>query len=369
MVLRSFIPIALLTVAAAVSPALAQAPANDTVKGAALLAEARKALGGEDKLAAIKRIEVKGEFTQVTGTQALDGDVTLQVEGPDKYRRDDEISLPGGSITIERTQALNGSEAWEVTEGGLPGGFGRGGRGGDFGGRGGGGGRLGGLLGGALGDAQGAPNGAQQDPARQAAVREQQRRNRQTEVTRLLVALLATTPDVPAWVGTAVTPKDEKADVLEFKTADDTITRLFLDIETHLPLMMTYSGPAPRGGGRQGQGRDGGGARGRRGGGDGEAAAPGAGAPGGGAPPAAPAPPAAAPPAGAGAAPQGGGRGAAAQPVTIEMYIGDYKVDGGVKIPRHITREIAGEIQEELRIKSVKINPNFKANTFVQPKQ
>ena len=63
---------------------MAQAPANDTVKGAALLAEARKALGGEDKLAAVKRLEVKAEFTQVTGTQALDGDATMQIEGPDR---------------------------------------------------------------------------------------------------------------------------------------------------------------------------------------------------------------------------------------------------------------------------------------------
>ena len=254
-----------------------------------------------------------------------------------------------------------------MTEGGLPGGFGRGGRGGDFGGRGGGG-RLGGILGGAVGDGQGAANAAPQDPARQAALKEQQRRTRQTELTRFLVAFLTATPEAPAWVGTAVTPKDEKADVLEFKTADDTITRLFLDIETHMPLMMTYSGPAPRGGqgagqGRQGQGRQGQGGGNRRGG-DGAAGAPG------GAPPAS-APPAAAPPAGAAAAnaPQGARGGAPGQPTTIEMYLGDYKAEGGVKIPRHITREINGEIQEELRIKSVKLNPNFKATTFVQPKQ
>ena len=323
-----------------------------------MLADARKALGGDDKLAAIKRLEVKAEFTQVAANQTLDGDATMQLEGPDKFRRDDEIVLPGGSVTIERTQALNGAEVWDVTEGGLPGGFGRGGRGGDFGGRGGGG-RLGGILG-AVGDGQGAAP-AQQDPARQAALKEQQRRTRQTELTRFLVAFLTATPETPAWVGTAVTPKDEKADVLEFKTADDTVTRLFLDIESHLPLMMTYSGPAPRGGaGQGGQGRQGQGGGNRRGGGAGVAGAP------------AGAAPAATPPAGAAAAnaPQGGARaGAPGQPTTIEMYLGDYKVEGGVKIPRHITREINGEIQEEFRIKSVKLNPNFKSNTFVQPKQ
>src|SRR5215212_1020163 len=302
MFLRLFAPQALIAVALAASPALAQAPANDTVKGAALLTEARKALGGEDKLAAVKRLEVKAEFTQVAANQTLDGDVTLQIEGPDKFRRDDEIVLPGGSITIERTQALNGAEVWDVTEGGLPGGFGRGGRGGDFGGRGGGG-RLGGILGGAV-EGQGQANAAQQDPARQAALKEQQRRTRQTELTRFIVAFLTATPETPAWVGTAVTPKDEKADVLEFKTADDTITRLFLDIETHLPLMMTYSGPAPRGG--QGAGQRGGAQGGRRGGRDG-APAPGGAAP-------------VAPPAGGVAnAPQGARGGVPGQPTTIEM--------------------------------------------------
>src|SRR5688572_12275900 len=96
MFFRSFIPTALLAAALAASPAMAQAPANDTVKGAALMAEARKALGGEDKLAAVKRLEVKAEFTQVTANQTVDGDVTMMLEGPDKYRRDEEIFLPGG---------------------------------------------------------------------------------------------------------------------------------------------------------------------------------------------------------------------------------------------------------------------------------
>src|SRR6476660_3679600 len=65
-------------------------PANDTVKGAALLTEARKALGGEDKLAAIKRLEAKGSITQVAANQTLDGDLVLQIETPDKMRIDEE---------------------------------------------------------------------------------------------------------------------------------------------------------------------------------------------------------------------------------------------------------------------------------------
>jgi len=337
-------------------------PAQDTAKGASLLSEARKALGGEDKLAAIKRIELKGSITQLAGNQTLDGDLVMQIETPDKLRIDEEISLPGGAITINRTQGLNGTEAWDVTEGGnLPGNFGRGGRGGG----GNPGGRLGGVLG-AINDPN-APQG-QVDPARQAALKELQRKTRQTDLARYLVAFLATTSEAPAWVGTAVTPKDEKADVLEMTTADGTVTRIFLDIETHMPLMMTYSGPAPRGGGGQGRrGQGGQGGRGQPGGaqpggqGGGDAGANAANAPQGAASAGAP----------GGDAAQGGrrGGGAAQAQATVEMYIGDYKVENGVKMPHHITREVNGEIQEEVLIKSFKFNPNFKSNTFAQPKQ
>ncbi len=336
-------------------------PAQDTAKGASLLSEARKALGGEDKLAAIKRIELKGSITQLAGNQTLDGDLVMQIETPDKLRIDEEISLPGGAITINRTQGLNGTEAWDVTEGGnLPGNFGRGGRGGG----GNPGGRLGGVLG-ALNDPN-APQG-QVDPARQAALKELQRKTRQTDLARYLVAFLAATSEAPAWVGTAVTPKDEKADVLEMTTADGTVTRIFLDIETHMPLMMTYSGPAPRGGGGQGRrGQGGQGGRGQPGGaqpggqGGGDAGANAANAPQGAASAGAP----------GGDAAQGGrrGGGAAQAQATVEMYIGDYKVENGVKMPHHITREVNGEIQEEVVIKNFKFNPNFKSNTFIQPK-
>jgi len=194
---------------------------------------------------------------------------------------------------------------------------------------------------------------------------EQQRKARQTDLARYLVTFFATTAEPPAWLGTAVTPKDEKADVLEMTTADGTTTRIFLDIETHMPLMLTYSGPAPRGGGGQGRrGQGGQGARGQQGGGPGggDAAANAANAPQGAAPAGAP----------GGDAAQGGrrgGGGAQAQAATVEMYIGDYKVENGVKMPHHITREVNGEIQEEVLIKNFKFNPNFKSNTFTQPKQ
>jgi hypothetical protein len=326
------------------------AQTEDTAKGASLLAEARKALGGEDKLAAVKRLQVKGEMRRGQGNLSLEGDTEVFLELPDKFRRNESLSLGPGGPGIDRVEVLNGNDVWDENNGG-GGRFGRGGfggGGGDFGGfrRGGGGGQNGG------GDQAAAPN---IDPER---LKELQLRNRRTEVARLLLAFLLTTDSPVAWIGTAQSP-DGTADVLEVKPADGTATRLFLDSTTHMPLMMTWSGGAQRGG-RGGQG----GFRGR-----GDAAAPG-GAPaqaggaaqGGGTAPA-----------GAG---QGGaavdtvqgrrGRGAGGAPATLEMHLSDYKVVNGIKLPHLVTRGTNGEAAEEWVIKSYRINPTFKGNTFTK---
>ena len=66
-------------------------PANDTVKGAALLDEARKALGGVDKFKAIQRLEVKGK-TARSMQQTLEGNFEIGLELPDKFRRKESLS-------------------------------------------------------------------------------------------------------------------------------------------------------------------------------------------------------------------------------------------------------------------------------------
>ena len=334
------------------------AQTEDPAKGAALLADARKALGGDDKLAAVKRLQVKGEMRRGQGNLNLEGDTEVFLELPDKFRRNESLSIGLGGPGIDRVEVLNGNDIWDENNGGGAGGrfgrggfgggggdFGGGGRGGDFGGggfrRGGGGGQNG------AGD-QGAAQGI--DPER---LRELQLRNRRAEVSRLLLAFLLNTTSPVAWIGTAQSP-DGTADVLEVKSAEGTATRLFLDSTTHMPLMMTWTGGAQRGG-RGGQG----GGRGR----GGDAAAPG-GAPQGGAAPAAPQ-----------AAPQGGGadaaqgrrgRGAGGAPPTLEMHLSDYKAVNGIKLPHLITRGTNGETAEEWVIKSYRINPTFKGNTFTK---
>jgi len=318
-VLKRF-PASILAVVALGAPTLQQsAPAQDAAKGAMLLAEARKALGGDDKISAIKRLQISGTFLRSTGPdQVIDGDFDVFIELPDKYRRDEITGFAGANV--ERTEALNGTEVWDNSSGGLTtgrgfggGGFPRNGRGGG-GDRGGGGGRGGGF------DRGRNPNqnaGAAPDtaPADERA-KDLLRRTRQGELARLALVWLMTTDGPVAWIGTAQAPEGT-ADVLEVRPANGVPTRLFLDPTTHMPLMITWSGQPTRGGDVR-----------RRG-----AAAP-------------------------QAPPQG--------QATLELHMSDYKTVNGVKLPHLITRGPEGITQEELKIKSFKINPNFKADTFVQ---
>jgi hypothetical protein len=335
-----------LIVAALVAITAATASGQDAAKGAALLNDARAALGGADKLAAVKRVQLSGEFKRAQGNNTQEGDFEIQIEAPDKYKLTEDTGTAGGP-TSERVQALNGTEVWDQNDnGGFPGGgFGgrgfRGGFGGDRGGGGGDRGGFGGRRGG--GDAganpqpaDGAPGRGQFDPER---LRELQRRQRQSDVDRLLLVTLLSSNAPVTWVGTAQSP-DGTADVLEFKPQDGPATRLFLDTTSHMPLMITWEGAARGAGAGRGRfGRRGGDAAAR----GGDNAARGGDA-------------------GAGTAP------AAPQTTTLEMHLSNYKTENGLKLPHFISRGANGQTQEELTIKSYKLNPNFKANTFIQPK-
>jgi len=297
------------------------AHAQDAAKGAALLAEARKAIGGDDKLAAIKRLQVSGTFLRSTGPdQVTDGDFDIFIELPDKYRRNEITGFAGANV--ERAEVLNGTDVWDDSSGGLTqgrgfgggGGFGRGG-GNDRPGGGGGGGFRGGGFDRGRNQNQGAA-AAPADAAGGERAKELQRRARQAELARLALVWLMTTDGPVAWIGTAQAPEGT-ADVLEVRPANGIPTRLFLDPTTHIPLMITWSGQPTRGGDIR-----------RRG-----AAAP------------------AAPPQGQ---------------ATLELHMGDYKTVNGIKLPHLITRGPEGITQEELKIKTFKINPNLKADTFVQ---
>lgn len=307
---------AVLSLSATVEPRL-HAQAQDAEKGASLLAEARKALGGEDKLRAIKSVQAGGTFKRTAGNNTLEGDFEIFIEQPSRYRRNETTGNAGGPIG-ERVEVLNGAEVWEEISSGFPGGrFGGFGRGG-FGAGGGRGNAAGGRDGG-QGDA-GRAGAPQIDPER---LREAQRRQRQNELARLMLIWFLTTDAPVAWVGTAQAP-DGTADVIEVKPAEGPATRVFLDSMTHMPLMTTTTG---FGGGRGG--RRGGGADGRGAGADGRPGGP-------------------------------------PNPITIETHLSEYKTVSGIKLPHLITRGVNGQTNEEWELKNYRINPNLKQNTFTK---
>ena len=52
--------------------------------------------------------------------------------------------------------------------------------------------------------------------------------------------------------------------------------------------------------------------------------------------------------------------------VEYRIYLSDYREVNGVLIPYKMTRSIEDEVNEELEIKNVKINPQLKPEKFVK---
>lgn len=290
---------------------MAPLAAQDRVGG--IIAAARKALGGEDKVAALKTLSAEGPFRRSMGGRDMEGTVTVTLGRPDKMHRLEEMVMGGmvGGPTIERTMVLNGTSSWEDSQN-------RGGMGGGM--------RI--MM------QQGpGPGGAQMTPEQ---INEARTRRMRVQMFRLTAALLADA-GVP-WVdaGVAESP-DGKADILEAKEETGRTLRLFIDQATHLPMMVQYQDPKPMvlvAGGPGGPGR-------------------GPGGPGG-----APMTPEEAqkraeelrrnpPPLG-----------------TYALHLSDFKKVDGLNLPHRIETSLDGEPNEEWTIERYRINPSVKADLW-----
>jgi hypothetical protein len=294
--------------------------AQDRVAG--ILAATKKAMGGEDKVAALKGLTAEGPFRRMMGQRDMEGVVTLTIERPDKMRRVEDMQMGGmvGGPTIERTSVLAGNTSWEDSQN-------RGGMGGGM------------RIQIATGGPGGGPGGATMTPEQ---MDEARTRRMKVEFYRLMAAMLADagTPWVDA--GIAESP-DGKADILETKEGTGRTLRLFIDQGTKLPLMVQYQDPKPRimmngPGGPGGPGRGPGGP----------------GGPGGGAPM---------------TPEQMKERLAEMQRTppemgTYAMHLSDFKKVDGVMLPHKIETSLDGEPNQEWTIEKYKINPQIKADTW-----
>ena len=170
------------------------------------------------------------------------------------------------------------------------------------------------------------------------------------DFTRLTLGMFAASfPSYPltfSYVGEAEAPQG-KAEVLEAKGPNNFTMRVFINKETHLPIMLSWTNPVPAG-------RPGGPGPGRGGpmpappAGDRPSTGPGQVAP---------------PP--AGAAP-GGQRGPSTPPVPVEqrLYFADYRDVDGMQFPFRLRRATGADTTEETTFDRYKINAKIDPKKF-----
>jgi hypothetical protein len=199
------------------APARPEAPVPD--RAAAVLKEARDALGGAARLEALRALSATGPFRRVipepgTDPRELDGEATIDLLRPGRYLRQESLSFLAGAPPVTIATALDGEQAWTGPVGG------------------GGGGRVMIRVGEGGGNAP-----------------EALRQRVQTDLARwLLATTLLGSPDRPltfTHAGQAESP-DGRADVLDVRGPEGFEAQLFVDTATHRPLMLTFKESPPR---------------------------------------------------------------------------------------------------------------------------
>lgn len=206
----------LLTSVTTLMLALASVTASVTgdARATELLAQARVALGGENKLARIERLSCSGTYRRQMGGRELSGDLSIDLQLPDKMLRTETMN-PMGDATVTTEVGVNGDQPLRNsrTMGGGPN-----------------------LI-----VRVGGPAGPDVDA--------QMVRRQRADLARLAIAFLLTPPaSMPlefSFAGEAEADAD-KADVIDAKGPGSFAARLFLDRKTHRPLMLSYRGVAPR---------------------------------------------------------------------------------------------------------------------------
>jgi len=211
---------AILPAVLAATLVLAAAPASAAdEKAAEVLGQVRKALGGQ-KLEKVESLAISGTYRRTLGEREMSGDLELAMQLPDKFLRMETFAFDP-SNPVRRFSGFNGTMTLESSSGG-------------------GGGMMFRMMG------PPGPDGREPTPEE---IQQRRLRAAKRDFARLLVALTAgSTPDFPldySYAGVAES-EDGTADVLEVKGPDEFNARLFVDQETHLPLMLMYKEPQPR---------------------------------------------------------------------------------------------------------------------------
>jgi hypothetical protein len=179
-----------------------------------LLKQARAALGGEAKLKAVRSLSASGSYRRLLQGREMSGEIEFDLLLPDKFMKTEVMSMM--SATVTRTEAFNGQKAWTDSS----------------------------SSGGGMVVFRQGPPGTSEAQIEAAA-----RQRLHAEFARLLLVwMLASPASFPlefTYAGEAKA-EDDSADVLDVKGPDGFASRLFLDQQTHRPLMLSYRGLATR---------------------------------------------------------------------------------------------------------------------------
>src|SRR3954452_21712151 len=186
-----------------------QTPGRDP---AAILAAAREALGGEKRLSGVKNFVATGRTRQVRGDNLVPIEFEIACELPDKYVRKDEIPAQESGPTAT---GFNGDDLIQVPAP-VPPPTGR----------------------------EGGP-AAGPNPAQMEAMRKGRVASVKQDFVRLTLGMFAGSFDAYpltfTYAGQAEAPQG-KADVIDAKGAGTFTARLFINSETHLPIMVSWQG-------------------------------------------------------------------------------------------------------------------------------
>lgn len=249
-----------------------------------VMLKAREALGGEKKLSSIKTIVAQGETRQVRGDSLVPIVFEISIELPGKYaRRDETPAVESGYTTL----GFSGDDLIQLPQPVAP----------------------------VMPQMPARPGGPppptpEQIAAQMAAQRKTRVATLKQDYARLMLGLFAATTDAFPLTfqrtGIAESPQG-RADVIAVTGPNNFKANLLVNVDTHLPVMVSWTPPAPN---RPGAPMSG--------------------------PPAAP---------------------------EIRLYFADYRDAGGVMWPHRIRRAVGGETTEETRF------DRFKLNSKIDPKK
>lgn len=277
-------------------------------KAAAVLAEARKAIGGDANLAAVTALTVAGKQSRTMGDMQMSGDFEIAMMLPDKYLKTQVDNTPMG-VTLTRESGFSGDQPLIHNSSGH------------------GGGNVRIIMG-----TPGVRPGEKPTPEQQAQIDAQMLRAQRQDFARLVLAWLAVAPaGMPlefVHAGEAESP-DGRADVIDVKGPDNFAAKLFVDKKTRLPLMVAYRAVEPRMRTMTARGAAGNPDQATR-----EAAEQ-----------------------------------MQAPPMSdIQLFFSDHRKVDGLTLPFKVSKSVDGKPTEEWDVEKIKVNPVIKPDTFTRKK-